>query len=86
MSNLETPPNLMTTRLLYLLRSINKSSYVVAKGNTCSVLFIPNLRFNLCSFFVLLKCYSEHIQDKQIQRDDEYYEGENDNDHAEDGL
>ncbi|ONK77611.1 uncharacterized protein A4U43_C02F8530 [Asparagus officinalis] len=28
----------------------------------------------------------QHIQDKQIQRDDEYYEGDNDNDHAEDGL
>jgi hypothetical protein len=25
---------------------------------------------------------SEHTQDKQIQRDDEYYEGDNDNDHA----
>lgn len=23
---------------------------------------------------------SEHTQDKQIQRDDEYYEGDNDND------
>ncbi|XP_073265103.1 putative histone deacetylase 10 [Populus alba] len=24
----------------------------------------------------------QHTQDKQIQRDDEYYEGDNDNDHA----
>lgn len=26
-------------------------------------------------------CCPEHIQDKQIHRDDEYYEGDNDNDH-----
>ena len=27
-------------------------------------------------------CYPpEHTQDKQIHRDDEYYEGDNDNDH-----
>ena len=25
--------------------------------------------------------FSEHTQDKHIQRDDEYYEGDNDNDH-----
>lgn len=30
---------------------------------------------------------SEHTQDKQIQRDDEYYDGDNDNDqHMEDAL
>ncbi|KAJ7015510.1 hypothetical protein NC653_004724 [Populus alba x Populus x berolinensis] len=28
------------------------------------------------------RCQEEHTQDKQIQRDDEYYEGDNDNDHA----
>lgn len=34
-----------------------------------------------------LLLYSEHTQDKQIQRDDEYYDGDNDNDHnMEDGL
>lgn len=26
--------------------------------------------------------FAEHTQDKQIQRDDEYYEGDNDNDHS----
>lgn len=30
--------------------------------------------------------FSEHAQDKQIQRDDEYYEGDNDNDHNMDDV
>lgn len=31
----------------------------------------------LIIFFIF---FSEHTQDKQIQRDDEYYEGDHDND------
>lgn len=37
------------------------------------VIFVIPLVF----FFVL---FSEHAQDKQIQRDDEYYDGDHDND------
>jgi histone deacetylase 1/2 len=32
-------------------------------------------------FFNVVILFPEHTQDKHIQRDDEYYEGDNDNDH-----
>lgn len=32
-------------------------------------------------FWLKLCCFSEYAQDKHIQRDDEYYAGDNDNDH-----
>ena len=35
----------------------------------------------LCIQQNFVMCYPEHTQDKQIHRDDEYYEGDNDNDH-----
>jgi hypothetical protein len=33
------------------------------------------------SYRIEVLCFAEHTQDKQIHRDDEYYEGDNDNDH-----
>lgn len=39
------------------------------------------LRFLQLFFFL-----TEHTQDKHIQRDDEYYEGDNDNDHNMDDV
>lgn len=39
----------------------------------------------LLSFF-LLNSSLEHSQDKHIQRDDEYYDGDNDNDHNLDDM
>lgn len=32
------------------------------------------------SLLILIFQFSEHTQDKHIQRDDEYYDGDNDND------
>lgn len=48
-----------------------------------------NLNFTefVCFLFLyaskrfLVHPFSEHTQDKHIQRDDEYYEGDHDNDH-----
>lgn len=38
--------------------------------------------FSLQTFLLIdYSLFPEHTQDKQIQRDDEYYEGDNDNDH-----
>ena len=31
--------------------------------------------------FIIVLCCAEHTQDKQVHRDDEYYEADNDNDH-----
>jgi len=33
------------------------------------------------SLLILIILFPEHTQDKHIQRDDEYYDGDNDNDH-----
>lgn len=42
--------------------------------------------FNYVVSFVDDSLFPEHTQDKHIQRDDEYYEGDNDNDHHMDDV
>lgn len=45
-----------------------------------NTLCLSKLSDNYLLIKLTLKFYAEHAQDKQIQRDDEYYYGENDND------
>lgn len=41
---------------------------------------IPSNLVPKFSLLILIFLFSEHTQDKHIQRDDEYYDGDNDND------
>lgn len=61
------------------------SAWTVSEYEHC--LFASLVRFCLClPQLCLNSVISGHTQDKQIQRDDEYYEGDNDNDHDMDDV
>ena len=44
-------------------------------------MFLKSADLHFTRSLILWFDSSEHTQDKHIQRDDEYYEGDNDNDH-----